>query len=91
MHTNPLAADPHPRIAEVDLHLMSRRGLVAHRPALPRLQFPPPTPNPKLHGRSPMKIPRSLASSWRATSALPSWRRKRSRCHALSITTNAVP
>jgi hypothetical protein len=53
MDTHPLAADPYPRVAEVDLHLMTRRRLEAHRRPLLRFQFAPPLSNPKFYRAQP--------------------------------------
>lgn len=49
MDPHPLAADPYPRVAEVDLHLMTRRCLEAHRRSLLRLQFPTPMLHPAFY------------------------------------------
>lgn len=52
-----LAADPHPRVAKVDLHLISRRRLKPNRRALLRLQLPTPMLHPKLHRTKPNDDP----------------------------------
>ncbi len=46
MHTQLLVADPHPRLAEVDLQLLPRRRLEPHCRASLRLQFTPPARDP---------------------------------------------
>ncbi len=53
MDPHPLAADPDTRIAEVDLHLMTRRRLEADRRPLLRFQLASPLSNSKLHGTQP--------------------------------------
>ena len=49
MNPHPLAADPDPRIAEVDLHLMTGSRLEADRRPLLRFQLPAPMPHPKFY------------------------------------------
>lgn len=48
MDPHPLAANPHLRITEVDLHLVTGRGLEANCRPLLRLQLASPLANPKL-------------------------------------------
>jgi hypothetical protein len=53
MHPHPLAANPHPRLAKVDLHLLARRRLKPDcRPHL-RLQLPAPALHPQLDRAQP--------------------------------------
>lgn len=54
MDPHPLAADPYPRVAEVDLHLMTRRRLEAHRRQLLRFLLAPPLSNPKFYRAQPV-------------------------------------
>ena len=49
MHRDRRVPDPHPPRAEVDLHLVSRRRLEAHRRPVPRAQFPAQAPDRPLH------------------------------------------
>jgi len=42
MHPHPLTADPHPRVAKVDLHLLARGRLKPHGCPHLRLQLPAP-------------------------------------------------
>jgi hypothetical protein len=53
VHPHPLATDPHPRVAEVDLHLMARRRLKPHGCAHLRLQLAAPALHPQLHRAQP--------------------------------------
>lgn len=57
VHPNTLAADPRPRVAKVDLHLMSRRRLKPNRRALLGPQLPTPTLHPKLQRTKPYDDP----------------------------------
>jgi hypothetical protein len=74
MHPHPLAADPHPRVAKVDLQLPARRRLEPHRRALLRLQLPTPALHPKLHRAKPNHDPmfaRQLLAHYVRVAAMP--------------------
>jgi hypothetical protein len=53
VHPHPLATDPYPRVAKVDLHLMAPRRLKPHRRTHLRFQFPAPPLYPQLHRAQP--------------------------------------
>ena len=76
------AVDLDAPLAEVDLQLLARQGLEAHR--RPRLgaQLLTQMRHRPLDRAKAEATPFSARSSWRTTSALPPWRRNRSSTHA---------
>jgi hypothetical protein len=84
VHPHALAADPHPRVAEVDLQLLpgavSNRVVASVRAFSSRRQHRTRSSTE----RRPMTMPCSLSSSCQITTAFPARRKNRSRSQSSS-------
>ena len=74
VHPHPLATDPHPRVAEVDLHLMAGGRLKPHGCAHLCFQLPAPAVHPQLDRAQPdddPKFTRQLLAHHVRVAAMP--------------------